>query len=89
MDSDSARQLIRRRLQEGQLPRGRAVYIRVVTSDGQSCDGCGESIAKQQIVWAIRTPDWTSLQFHDNCYPIWDVESHASSSHQDSDGRPP
>ena len=69
------RQLIRRRLLEGRLPRGRAVHIWAAPGDGQACDGCGTPIApNQQIVWAIATRDWMSIQFHEDCFQIWDAE---------------
>ena len=75
MDEDLVRQLVRRKLQDGRLSRSRAVDIRATPGDGQACDGCGEPIArKQQIVWAIATRDWTSIQFHDDCFLIWEAE---------------
>ena len=75
MDEDLARQLIRRKLQDGRLPWHRAVDISVAPGDGQTCDGCGSPIAKnQQIVWAVATRDWMSIQFHDTCFQIWDAE---------------
>ena len=72
---DDIRQLIRRRLLEGRLPRGRALDIWAAPGEGQSCDGCGEPIAKnQQIVWGIAAKDWMSVQFHANCYELWEAE---------------
>jgi hypothetical protein len=75
MDEDLARESIRRKLLAGRLPRHRAVDIWAAPGDGQRCDGCGEPITKkQQIVWAIATRDWMSIQFHDDCFQIWDAE---------------
>ena len=75
MDPDLVRQLVPRKLLERRLPRGRASDIWALLGEGQTCDGCGEPIvAKQQAVWAIATQDWTSIQFHADCYQIWDTE---------------
>jgi hypothetical protein len=75
MDEHLARQLIRRRLHEGRLPRNRAAEIRAAPGDGQACDGCGAPIARnQQNERGIATRDRTSIQFHEDCYQIWDAE---------------
>lgn len=82
MDEDLVRHLVRRKLSEGRLPRTRAVDIWAVPSDGQTCDGCGEQIERnQQIVWAIATRDWMSIQFHEDCYQIWEVERETGDAH--------
>ena len=75
MDEDLIRQLIRRKLQDRRLPRGRASDISAALADGQTCDACGEPIvAKQEAVWAIATQDWISLRFHALCYELWEIE---------------
>ena len=75
MAEDFVRQLIHKKLHEGRLPRTRAVDIWVAPGEGQLCDGCGAPISgNQQIVWGIATRDWTSIQFHEDCFQIWDAE---------------
>jgi hypothetical protein len=87
MDEQFVRQLIRHKLLGGRLPRSRAVDVWAAPGDGQVCDGCGEPIARnQQIVWGIATRDWTSIQFHADCFQIWDAERLALSP-QEPDAR--
>jgi hypothetical protein len=83
MDEDLARQLIRQKLREGRLPRSRAVNIWAAPGAGQACDGCGMPIApNEQIVWGIATRDGMSIQFHEDCYQIWDGERLALSDQE-------
>ena len=90
MDEDVARQLIHQKLHEGRLPRSRAVDIWVSPGDGQVCDGCGTAIArKQQIVWGIATRDRTSLQFHEDCFQIWDAERLVLAPREPDGGKSP
>jgi hypothetical protein len=75
MDEFLSRQLIRRKLHEGNLPRGQARDIWAAPGGGQTCDGCDEPIARsQEIGWRMVTRDWISIQFHDDCFQIWDAE---------------
>jgi len=58
MDSTLVRQLIRHRLVEGRLPRGRAVDIWDAPGEGQTCDGCDDPIARDQMmIWGIASQD--------------------------------
>ena len=53
----------------------RALDIWAAPGEGQSCDACGEPIAKnQQIVCGIAAKDWMSVQFHAHCYELWEAE---------------
>ena len=86
VDEDLVRQLIRRKLRDRRLPRGRASDIWAALGEGQACDACDEPIvAKQQAVWAIATRDWISIHFHALCYELWEVERLAL-ARQEGDG---
>jgi len=75
MDSTLVRQLIRHRLLEGRLPRGRAVDIWDAPGEGQTCDGCDDPIARDQMmIWGIASQDWVSVHFHATCYELWEAE---------------
>ena len=75
MDKTLVRQLIRHRLLEGRLPRGRAVDIWYASGEGQTCDGCGDPIGRNQMMtWGIASQDWFSVHFHATCYELWEVE---------------
>src|SRR5439155_1711844 len=59
MDSELTRQLIRLRLQDGRLPRDRAVELGFGPGSGQACDGCGAAItAHQTMTLRLETADW-------------------------------
>jgi len=91
VEQDLVRQLIRRKLLERRLPRGRASDIWALLGEGQACDACGEPIvAKQQAVWAIATQDWVSVHFHAVCYDLWEAERLALARQGgDGQGKPP
>jgi hypothetical protein len=38
------------------------------------CDGCGEPMTRNQKMWGIAARDWVSIQFHADCFQIWEVE---------------
>jgi hypothetical protein len=87
MSENHVRQLIRHRLLERRLPRGRATHLRYVSGQGRECDGCGEPIhVRQKAVWGISTQDWASVRFHVDCYEIWEVER-LRLARRDGDGR--
>ena len=69
------RQLIRRKLCAGRLPRRRALDVWVVLADGQICDACEQPIERQsQVVWAIQNRDGLPIQLHEDCFQIWEAE---------------
>ena len=78
MDADVVRRLIHRRLEDGRLPHGRMAEVRAQSGDGQLCDGCGADITtRQTAVSGLAAEDWSPLQFHADCFDIWDVEREA------------
>ena len=82
MDPEVARQLIRRRLDEGRLPRGRMAEAAVRSGDGQLCDGCGAIVTTDQIAMSgLAVENWRTLEFHVDCFHIWDVERHLPAGH--------
>ena len=75
MDSELTRQLIRLRLQDGRLPRDRAVELGFGPGSGQACDGCGAAItAHQTMTLRLDAADWSEIRFHDECFQIWEIE---------------
>ena len=52
------------------------------SGDGQLCDGCGAGITtKQTVVSGLAVEDWSHLQFHADCFDIWDVERELPTKH--------
>jgi len=82
MDAAVVFQLIRCRLEDGRLPHGRMADVRVQLGDGQRCDGCGAIITtKQTVVSGLAAEDWSPLQFHAECFDIWNVERDLPNRH--------
>jgi hypothetical protein len=75
VDETLIRQLVRRKLLEGRLPKSRVIDFWDIPGDGQACDGCGEPMARNQTTrWGIAVRDWMSIQFHVTCFQIWEAE---------------
>jgi hypothetical protein len=75
MDADVVRQLIRRRLEDGRLSHRHIADVQAQLGGGQPCDGCGAVITtKQTAVSGLAAEDWSPLEFHPECFEIWDVE---------------
>ncbi len=75
MDADLVRQLIRRRLEDGRLPRGRIAEVWVQSGDGQLCHCCGAILTTSQtVISGLAVEDWRAIRFHPDCFRIWEVE---------------
>jgi hypothetical protein len=42
--------------------------------NGETCDGCGETVAKAQMVMEGIDTRGTGVQFHVQCFYLWDSE---------------
>ena len=73
------RWLVRRRLEDGRLPRRvRIADVQHGLVDGQECDGCGATITKdQKALSAITVENWRNLRMHRECFDVWESESRA------------
>jgi hypothetical protein len=75
MDRPLVQQLVRRRINDGRLPVGRAVGIWEMLGDGRPCDACGEPINPgETLVLAMVSLEWMSVRLHVDCYKVWDGE---------------
>ena len=75
MDADTIRTVIRSKLASGQLPNNHIPRFWGGPSDGEDCDGCEEVVrADQLLMEAISTTTNQGLQFHVECFYIWDTE---------------
>jgi hypothetical protein len=72
---ESLRALIRERLASGVLPGGDCTKVFGGPSNGETCDGCGERVPKNNLVMECIGPHFPkALQFHVRCFYIWDSE---------------
>jgi hypothetical protein len=75
MNEVIAQQVIRRKLLDHQLPRGRTTPLWNASGQERVCDGCDEKIDPQdKAVWGIAVRDWGVLYLHATCYELWEAE---------------
>jgi hypothetical protein len=73
--------LVRRRLEDGRLPRGRIADVQHYPLDGRTCAGCGAIITKShKAITGLAVDDWRDIRMHVECFDVWDSESHALNS---------
>jgi hypothetical protein len=76
---ESLRTLIRGKLASGVLPGHDCTKVFGGPSNGETCDACGETVAKNQLVMDCIGEHYPkTLQFHVRCFYIWDSERRMS-----------
>ena len=81
---ESLRLLIRNKLASGVLPGHDCTKVFGGVSNGETCDGCGEVIAKNQLVMDCIGEHYPkTIQFHVRCFYIWDSERRLGDGPQD------
>ena len=80
MEQESLRLFIRRKIQNGRLPHAGIRRIWSSPSDGQTCDACDATLAKEQLLMEGITLGLgrRRFQFHVRCFQIWDHERRAA-----------
>ena len=74
MDLTILRLLIREKLADGRLPHDHIPRMWGGHGDGETCDGCGEIVAKAQMVMEGVDARGGGVQFHVECFYLWDAE---------------
>ena len=76
MDPISLRNLIRRKLVDGRLPQNSIPRVWGGPSNSEVCDACAETIGPNQFVMEGVSTDLEkrALQFHVECFHLWDAE---------------
>ena len=83
MEIEALRILIREKLKDGRLPHDSMPRFWGGPADGEVCDACDEPITKQQLVMvgiASTLSNKKPIQFHVQCFQVWDSERCASRS---------
>jgi len=81
MDVDDARQLVRLRIQAGQLPSsGRTIELWCGPGFEQACNGCGMTITHADRMRLICADDWRAVRLHDECFLLWEDERRTTAS---------
>src|SRR5262245_33745662 len=87
-DKALVQELVRRRITNRGLPRGRAVGVREMSGDGRPCDVCEVPITGgETLVMAIVSLEWKFVRFHIDCYSAWDAERQTLFSENGGGGR--
>ena len=75
MVPDVVRNLIRHRIAQGYLPRQHTIDLwHGGASFGHVCDGCGATIASNDVMFLLCGENWSLIRFHIDCYQVWDFE---------------
>ncbi len=70
--------LVRRRLQDGRLTRGRITDIQFALLDQQECDACGALLTRpHKAITGLAVDDWRDIRMHVDCFDVCDSESRA------------
>ena len=77
MDEPILRLLIQEKLAAGRLPNDHIPRIWGGPGNGETCDGCEETVTKAQIVMENLDATGFGLQFHVACFYVWDAERQA------------
>jgi hypothetical protein len=73
MDRPILRLLIQEKLADGRLPHTHIPRIWGGPGNGETCDGCGETVTKAQTLMENLDAAGRGVQFHVACFYVWDV----------------
>jgi hypothetical protein len=74
MDQPILRLLIQEKLAAGRLPHTPIPRVWGGPGNGETCDGCGETVTKAQTVMENLDAAGCRVRFHVACFHVWDVE---------------
>lgn len=70
--------MVRRKLAAGELPHDSIPRFWGGPSAGEVCDACAEVVAAEELLMeAISTANNQGIQFHVECFYLWDSERDA------------
>ena len=80
MDRPALTLQIQAKLADGRLPHNHIPRMWGGPGNGETCDGCGETVNKSQMVMEglsvtdAAHADGIGVQFHVECFQVWDAE---------------
>jgi len=74
MDKPILRLRIQEKLAAGRLPHEDQPRVWGGLGNGETCDGCGETVTKAQMGIEILDATGHGVQLHVACFYIWEVE---------------
>ena len=72
MDKLTLRLMIQDKLANGRLPHSYIPRVWGGPGNGETCDGCDETVTKAQMVMEGLSKDF-AVQFHLACFYVWDA----------------
>jgi hypothetical protein len=89
MEDHALRLYIRAKLENGHLlPHDGVPHVWGGPGNGETCDGCEETVTKGQLVMEGVGIKGDEVQFHVKCFYVWAAErTNLSDSHEPRDGR--
>jgi hypothetical protein len=84
MDQPILRLLIQEKLADGRLPQTPIPHVWGGPGKGETCDGCGETVTRAQLVMEGPDAKGCGVQFHVGCFHVWDVERQVPGRHEPS-----
>jgi hypothetical protein len=73
MDKPTLRLMIQDKLANGRLPHNHIPRVGGGLGNGETCDGCGETVTKAQVVMEGLSGKHRGVQFHAACFYVWDA----------------
>ena len=74
MDQPILRLMVRGKLADGRLPHDRIPRVWGGPGNGETCDGCGETVTKTQMVMDGLDARGCPVHFHVSCLHVWETE---------------
>jgi hypothetical protein len=74
MQQHSLQLLIRHKLANDQLPRNSITRVWGGLGNGETCDACGTSVIRDQLVMEGISLGRKPLKLHVECFSLWELE---------------
>lgn len=74
MEKSALRLMIQEKLADGRLPHDHIPRVWGGPGNGETCDGCDETVTKTQMVMEGLSTTNGGVQFHVACFYVWDME---------------
>jgi hypothetical protein len=74
MDKPTLRLMIQDKVADGRLPHNYIPRVGGRLGNGETCDGCGETVTKTQVVMeGLSGRAGRGVKFHVACFYVWDA----------------
>src|SRR5260370_25206105 len=70
---DNLRVLIRRKVTDGNLPRGALGAVSQTYGSSEVCDACAKHVSPSDVLYRVYGAGYRCFHFHRTCFSIWRV----------------